>query len=332
MRTQRALLIIALLLAGIMVAGCTDTMATQQNTSEHASGAPPASASTSPEELAAFVQNASAYAAAVGEQEALAEFQQKEGQFSQGDVYIYAYDYNGTLLAHPYQPDLVGTNRSNWTDVRGLPFVQVSEYTASNGGGFIAYLYPAPEGGVIDEKALDTYEPKIGYVSPVGETWWIGSGIYFSDMMPGGSGRPEVVSEMIGLVEDAALFGREQGTPAALCEISNRSGTFVDAEGHYVYAYDYNGTLLAHPYLPEKIGTNLIDTRDPFGMETIRALVETARSGGGYVVFIWPSPEEGNREELKIGYVLPVDDTWWVGSGVYLNEITGSATLISLSL
>jgi hypothetical protein len=94
----------------------------------------------------------------------------------------------------------------------------------------------------------------------------------------------------------------------------------------------YNGTLLAHPYLPEKIGTNLIDTRDPFGMETIRALVETARSGGGYVVFIWPSPEEGNREELKIGYVLPVDDTWWVGSGVYLNEITGSATLISLSL
>jgi signal transduction histidine kinase len=279
-----------------------------------------------PSDLAAFVQNASEYAAAVGEEAALAEFQQKDGQFSHGDVYIYAYDSNGTLLAHPYQADLVGTNRSNWTDVRGLPFVQVSEYTASNGGGFIAYLYPAPEGGVIDEKALDTYEPKIGYVFPVDETWWIGSGIYFSDMVPGGSGRPEVVSEMIGLVEDAASYGREQGTAAAFAEISNRSGMFVDAEGHYIYAYDYNGTLLAHPYLPEKIGTSLIDRTDPFGMKNIRALADTARSGGGYVVFIWPNPEDGDREELKIGYVLPVDDTWWVGSGVYLSEITGEDT------
>jgi two-component system NarL family sensor kinase len=100
----------------------------------------------------------------------------------------------------------------------------------------------------------------------------------------------------------------------------------VDAEGHYIYAYDYNGTLLAHPYLPEKIGTNLIDRRDPFGMENVRALTETARAGGGYIVFIWPNPDQGNREELMIGYVLPVDDTWWVGSGVYLSEITGVDT------
>jgi two-component system NarL family sensor kinase len=56
-------------------------------------------------------------------------------------------------------------------------------------------------------------------------------------------------------------------------------------------------------------GSSLMDKRDPFGMETNRALADTARSGGGYVVFIWPNPEEGNREELKIEYVLPVDGT-----------------------
>jgi signal transduction histidine kinase len=65
-------------------------------------------------------------------------------------------------------------------------------------------------------------------------------------------------------------------------------------------------------------------------METIRALAETARSGGGYVVFIWPNPAQGNRDELKIGYVLPVDDTWWVGSGVYLSEITGRDASLAL--
>ena len=206
--------------------------------------------------------------------------------------------------------------------------IRIGAYIASNGGGFIPYMYPAPEGGMIDEKALDTYEPKIGYVFPVGDNWWIGSGVYFSDIDYSGSGRPEVVSEMITLVEDSAAYGREKGSASAFAEISNLSGMFVDEEGHYIYAYDYNGTLLAHPYLPEKIGCNLIEKRDPFGMATIWALAETARTGGGYVVFIWPNPENDNKEELKIGYVLPVDGNWWVGSGVYLSEITGEEASI----
>jgi polar amino acid transport system substrate-binding protein len=279
-------------------------------------------------DLADFVKNASEYATAVEEQAALSEFSKKDGEFSRDNEYIYAYNYNGTLLAHPYQPELVGTNRSNWTDVRGLPMIKIGAYTASNGGGFIAYMYPAPESGVIDEKALDTYEPKIGYVYPVGENWWIGSGIYLSDIDNSDSGRPDVLSEMTKLVEDCAAYGKEKGSTSAFAEISNLSGMFVNEEGHYIYAYDYNGTLLAHPYLPEKIGSNLMEKRDSFGMETIRVLAETAHSGGGYVVFIWPNPDNENKEELKIGYVLPVDDNWWVGSGVYLSEITGEEASI----
>lgn len=279
-------------------------------------------------DLADFVKNASEYATAVGEQAALSEFSKKDGEFSRDNEYIYAYNYNGTLLAHPYQPELVGTNRSNWTDVRGLPMIKIGTYTASNGGGFIAYMYPAPESGVIDEKALDTYEPKIGYVYPVGDKWWIGSGIYLSDIESADSDQPDALSQMTKLVEDCAAYGREKGSASAFAEISNRSGMFVNEEGHYIYAYDYNGTLLAHPYLPEKVGSSLIEKRDSFGMETIRALAETAHSGGGYVVFIWPNPDNENKEELKIGYVLPVDDNWWVGSGVYLSEITGEEASI----
>jgi hypothetical protein len=40
-------------------------------------------------DLAAFLQNASAYVAAVGEQGALAEFSKKGGKFSHGNVYVY---------------------------------------------------------------------------------------------------------------------------------------------------------------------------------------------------------------------------------------------------
>ncbi len=272
--------------------------------------------------IAAFVQDASAYAESVGQEAALAEFAKKDGQFSEGALYIYAYDDNGTLLAHPCSPDFVGTDQANGTDVRGLPVNRIGAYTASTGGGFMAYLYPAPEGGAFDAKAPDTYVPRIGYVAPAGETWWIGSGTYLADLEGDKASRP--VTAMIDLVERGAAYGREHGAEAAFAEIGNRSGMFVDADGHYIYAYAYNGTLLAHPYLPEKVGTNLIERKGPFGMEMIRGLCETAESGGGFIVFVWPNPDKDNREELKIGYVLPVDDTWWVGSGVYLSEITGT--------
>ncbi len=306
-----------------LFAGCVGTQEAVQN--QTATQQVVVQQVTTANDLAGFVQNASAYAEAVGEQAALAEFSKKDGQFSHGDTYIYAYDDNGTLLAHPYEADLVGTDRMNWTDIRGLPVIRIGAYTASTGGGFIAYLYPAPEGGTIDEKAPDTYVPKIGYVSPVGETWWIGSGMYFADMACESSGQnPNAVAAMIDLVERGAAYGRENGSAAAFAEISNQSGMFVDAEGHYLYAYDYNGTLLAHPYLQEKIGSSLIEKQGPFGMKMIRALADTAQSGGGYVVFVWPNPDKDNREELKIGYVLPVNDTWWVGSGVYLSEIIGT--------
>ncbi|RXE55586.1 calcium:proton antiporter [Methanoculleus taiwanensis] len=305
-----------LVVSAVLMAGCTGT--------EQVQAAVPQENMTM-DGLAGFVRNASAYAASTGEEAALAEFSKEDGQFTHGDIYLYAYDFNGTLLAHPYEEGLVGTDRMNWIDVRGLPVIRIGAYTASNGGGFVAYLYPAPEGGTIDEKAPDTYVPKIGYVAPVGETWWIGSGMYFTDMASNNPGRyPEAVSAMIDLVERGAEYGREKGSETAFAEISNRSGAFVDAEGHYIYAYDYNGTLLAHPYLQEKIGSSLIERRGPFGMENIRSLTETARDGGGFIVFVWPNPAQENREELKIGYVLPVDETWWVGSGVYLSEITGT--------
>ncbi|PKL61646.1 MAG: calcium:proton antiporter [Methanomicrobiales archaeon HGW-Methanomicrobiales-2] len=275
-------------------------------------------------DLAVFVREAAAYAETAGKDAALAEFGNTSGRFSRGDVYVYAYDYNGTLLAHPHERESVGTNRGDWTDIRGLPAVRIGAETAANGGGYIVYLYPAPENGSIGETAEGTYALKLGYVAAAGEGWWIGSGVSLTDTP--GTGRepyPQAVSAMVDLVERGTAYGREHDRLAAFTEISNRTGSLVDATGHYLYAYDYNGTLLAHPYLQAAVGSSLIERQDPFGMKNIRALRDTARDGGGFIVFVWPNPDRENREELKIGYVLPVDETWWVGSGVYLSEITG---------
>lgn len=275
-------------------------------------------------DLAAYVQDAAGYVQTAGAEAALKDFNAPDGRFIQGDWYIYAYDYGGILRAHPYERDLVGTCRVNWTDVCGLPVIRIAQETAANGGGYIAYLYPAPTAGVINESAAETYEPKIGYAYPAGEDLWLGSGMYFGDITTERGGRyPAAITDMISLVEAGAVYAEVKGTDAALAEIGNVSGQFVDENGHYLYAYDYNGTLVAHPYLGDQVGNNLMDRTGPFGMENIRALCDTAADGGGFVVFVWPNPDNGNLNEIKIGYVLPVNDDWWLGSGTYLSEITG---------
>ena len=282
------------------------------------------------DELMSFVSGEAGYAKSAGMIDALKEFGDPDGEFSSGEVYIYAYGFNGTLLAHPYQPDLVGTDRSDWTDARGFPFYMASAYTADNGGGFVAYLHPKPEDGLINESAKGDYIPKIGCVMPVDDEWWIGSGLYLSDLVDSDTGAaPVAAAEMVSLVESGVAYAVGNGNEAAFEAISDKDGIFVDESGHYLYAYDYSGTLLAHPHLTDKIGQDLIDHEGAFGEKDIRMLIEAAGEGGGYVVFSWPNPDNGDKPEIKIGYVLPVDDEWWLGSGVYLSEITGDDEAIS---
>jgi len=40
----------------------------------------------------------------------------------------------------------------------------------------------------------------------------------------------------------------------------------------------------------------------------------------GFVLFIWPNPEDGNRIWLKKGYSTKLTDTIWIGSGIYIEK------------
>ncbi len=66
---------------------------------------------TTPEELKAFVEKAYVYTQKAGREEALAAFNDPNGDFIDGELYIFANDMNGTTLALPYQPGLIGVNR-----------------------------------------------------------------------------------------------------------------------------------------------------------------------------------------------------------------------------
>ena len=109
------------------------------------------------------------------------------------------------------------------------------------------------------------------------------------------------------LVKQAAAFVKYQGKGKALAEISKPKGTFDKGE-LYVFAYDLQGVMVAHPKNPALIGKNLIDVPDSDGKLFRKEIVEKARlKGSGWVDYLYLNPET-NEVEHKTTYLLKVGD------------------------
>jgi polar amino acid transport system substrate-binding protein len=246
----------------------------------------------------------------VGKEAALKEFADPNGSFTKGEQYIWAYDFDGINLAHPFRPEYRGQNKLDLADASGVLMIAEMRDMALNGSGFVRYSYANPVTGAD--------EPKLAYVKRVDDTWWIASGIYGKNVtIP--PEAPEVVRESLRQkVAGAAAYAREAGREKALTAFNNASGPY--AAGNYVFAFDANGTTLAMPFLPERIGRNERDLTDVNGVSIGQTKLRIARNGGGYFYYVFTSPASG-KPEFKISYVEPVDSAWTVGAGTYLPDI-----------
>ncbi len=87
----------------------------------------------------------------------------------------------------------------------------------------------------------------------------------------------------------------------------------------YFFAFQYDGIRLVSPENREQEGQNLWDFTDPSGKKPIQEFIATAKSGGGYVSYIWLNPTTQKQEE-KISYVAPLkinNTELVVGTGEY---------------
>ncbi len=129
--------------------------------------------------------------------------------------------------------------------------------------------------------------------------------------------QPEARDELTGFVNQAREFVLEEGKDKALQAFSDPTGKFAKGD-LYIIAYDFNGTCLAQPYAHEKIGKNWLNVTDPNGVALGRNLREIAKRGAGFAYYIWPNPAHSDAQELKLSYVLKVDEGLWLGAGIYL--------------
>ena len=269
---------------------------------------------TSREELVAFVRSAVAYAHTNTKENALLEFSNKNGSFVKGELYIYAYDFNGTTIAHQVNPEKIGINRLNEKDAYNNLFIKDLRYAAYNGTGFSEDYY-------INPLHNNSVEKKLGYVEKIDDRWWLGSGIYeapINPVMPIDNGTPVTPDEVKAFVESAATYARKSGKAAALAAFNDPKGPFVKGSV-YVYALDYNGTTLALPFQRDLVSQDFSMLSDAMGQKFVKTEISLAKNGGGFLLFQYPNPAHSYVIEPKLSYVRPVDDTYWIGAGTYIS-------------
>lgn len=110
----------------------------------------------------AMVEKASSYLKANGKEKLVKEVNTKNGQFHQGDLYVFVYDLSGTLLANPFNQESVGKNNVDQPDAEGKMFrKEIIQIGATKGTGWVDYKYKNPVSGKV--------EPKAAYVQKSGD-------------------------------------------------------------------------------------------------------------------------------------------------------------------
>ena len=259
------------------------------------------------EDLIAFVNEARDFVIEQGKDRAIEVFNDPNGEFVRGELYIIAYDFNGNRLAHPYRPEGIGENALNVTDSNGVTDVRNMREVARRGSGFAYYVWVNPAHS-------DAEELKITYVRKVDEEMWLAAGTYLSVQTPIFSNESR--EDLVAFVKGAKNFALNNTKDEALKAFNDINGSYVGGN-RYIFAYDFAGKCLALPIQSELLGENRIDITDSNGAEYIRDMIALAQSGEGFIYYIKPDPAENMTQGFKLSYVTKVDDTWWLGAGIY---------------
>lgn len=103
--------------------------------------------------------------------------------------------------------------------------------------------------------------------------------------------------DAVDLVEKAILFAKTNGREKVLAELNTPKGLFDKGE-LYVFAYDFNGVVVAHPNNPKLVGRNMLEMPDLDGKLFRKDIVKLAKSPGtGWVDYTYKNPQSGKAED-----------------------------------
>lgn len=110
-------------------------------------------ASAGEKEEATRMVNEAAAAAAKDKNAAIAEIGKTSGRYVKGELYVFAYDLTGTMVAHPINAKLVGKNLMEVPDADGKMFRKdIIDGVNATGTASVRYKYKNPKTGAVEDK------------------------------------------------------------------------------------------------------------------------------------------------------------------------------------
>jgi len=123
------------------------------------------------EEVQAFVDEGVKLCKEKGVEACLKEFNNKDGAFIRGELYMFAYDFEGVNQALGSNSKLVGKNLYKLKDASGLMLIQeLIKIAQTDGEGWLDYKWSHP----IKKKIAD----KRSFIKRIDGDMFIGTGFY----------------------------------------------------------------------------------------------------------------------------------------------------------
>jgi methyl-accepting chemotaxis protein len=117
--------------------------------------------------------------------------------------------------------------------------------------------------------------------------------------------------------EEARALGREQLEALSY------------GDNGYMFAFDTDYIMTAHPFRPQWIGHNQAELEDPNGLKIFQEMRKVAvENGSGTLIYHFQKPDS-ELQEAKIGFAYHYEPwNWIVGTGAYLSDIEAEMTKI----
>jgi len=122
-------------------------------------------------EVQTFVEDGVKLCKEKGNESCLKEFNKKDGAFIKGELYMFAYNFEGVNQALGSNPKLVGKNLFKLKDASGLMLIQeLIKIAKTDGEGWLDYKWSHP----IKKKIAD----KRSFIKRIDGDMFIGTGFY----------------------------------------------------------------------------------------------------------------------------------------------------------
>ncbi|NLV26941.1 MAG: hypothetical protein GXY48_07240 [Methanomicrobiales archaeon] len=129
----------------------------------------------------------------------------------------------------------------------------------------------------------------------------------------------KIRNELAAFVKDTRMIALKAGKDAAISAFNDRMGPYADP-AMPVFAYDMEGKVLANPMDLASVGTNQIGFSDSEGTRYVQMMIDAAKNGEGFVEFSASNILNQGKVMKKMVYVNSVDGSWFIGSGIFLDN------------